>query len=347
MNPRLLSAVIKTHSLLADLLSPRQLISLMKAESAETFIQLLSKTPYAQILMTSEINSIVLEKVFHQVFVNRIATLWNIVPTNIAQFIQTYYMKFEVFNLKRIIQGTFHETAPHQIEDALLCTTLPSSTFFHNLVNLQSLDEIISRIEKDRFSLPSQYIELSQQYGELWPLELALDQHYASAMRKAIQALPKAVRDFAINIAGVEIDVNTLLFAVSHKRILQKQARGIVVKNYFSAPFRFPLNRITEIIESDNSNTVINKLPKPYPQILAPVYQSKELQVLVKLRQYLYEEARRRRMLNDFKYNVIFSYLVFCEIEKYNLLGLALELTQHVARDDGLQYIVLPADMGS
>ena len=347
MNPQLLSAVIKVHSFLTDLLSPQQLSSLMTVESAETFIQLLSKTPYAQMLVTSEINSIVLEKVFHQVFVNRIATLWNIVPTNIAQFIQTYYMKFEVFNLKRIIQGTFHETAPHQIEDTLLCTTLSSSTFFHNLANLQSLDEIISRIEKNRFSLSSQYIELSQQYGEVWPLELALDQHYASVMRKAIQALPKAVRDFAINIAGVEIDVNTLLFAVSHKSILQKQARGIEVKDYFSAPFQFPLNRITEIIESDNSNPVINKLPNPYPQILAPLYQSKELQVLVKLRQYLYEEARRRRMLNDFKYNVILAYLVFCEIERYNLVSLALKQTQLTASGDEVQHIVLPDDLAS
>ena len=60
MNPQLLSAVIKVHSFLTDLLSPQQLSSLMTAESAETFIQLLSKTPYAQMLVTSEINSIVL-----------------------------------------------------------------------------------------------------------------------------------------------------------------------------------------------------------------------------------------------------------------------------------------------
>ena len=347
MNPRLLSAVIKAHSFLADLLSPQQLISLAKTENPETFIQLLSETPYAQMLIASEINSIVLEKVFHHVFMNRIVTIWNMVPTNIAQFIQTYYMKFEVFNLKRVIQGKFHNASPYQIEDSLLLTALPSSTFFHNLVNLRSLDEIINRIEKNRFPLASQYIELSHQYGEVWPLELALDQHYASVVRKAIQALPKAVRDFATKIAGVEIDINTLLFSVSHKGILQKHTLGSEVKDLFSAPFQFPLDRITDIIESDNTTTVISDLPRPYAQILAPLHQSNELQVLIKLRQYLYEEARRRRLLNDFKYNVIFAYLVFCEIERYNLVSLALEQTQHVTSDDGLQYTVLPDDLAS
>lgn len=345
MNPRLLSTVIKTHSFLADLLSPQQLISLTKAESAESFIQLLSETPYAQILMNSEINSIILEKAFHQVFMNRIATIWNMVPTKIAQFIQTYYMKFEVFNLKRIIQGKFHEASPYQIEDAFLFTALSPSAFFHNLVNLQSLDMIISSIEKNRFQLPSQYIELHQQYNAVWPLELALDQHYATGVRNAIQDLPKSVRDFATKIAGIEIDVNTLLFSVSHKEILQKHTLGMEVKDLFSAPFHIPLDSITEIIESDNIKTVIDNLPSPYPQILAPLYQSKELRVLVQLRQYLYEEARRQRMLNDFKYNVIIAYLVFCEIERYNLVGLALKQTQHVTSDDVLQYVILPDNL--
>jgi len=347
MNRQLLSAVIKTHSFLADLLSPQQVISLAKAESAETFIQQLSKTPYAQMLPTSEINSNVLETVFHQVFLNRIVTIWNMVPTTMAQFIQTYYMKIEVFNLKRIIQGKFHEASPYQIKDSLLLSALPPSAFYHNLVNLQSLDEVISSIEKYQFPLPSQYIELYHQCGEVWPLELVLDQHYATVVRKAIQTLPKAVRDFAIKIAGVEIDVNTCLFSVSHKGILRKHTLGIELQDLFSAPFHIPFNHITEIIESDNIKTVIDNLPRPYAQILAPLYQSNALQVLVKLRQYLYEEARRRRMLNDFNFNVIFAYLVFCEIERYNLVSLAVNQTQQVASDDEMQYIVLPDDLAS
>ena len=346
MNPQLLSAVIKIHSFLADLLSPQQLITLAKTESAQPFIQLLSETPYAQRLTTSEFNSIILEKAFHHVLMDRITTIWDIVPPPIAQFIQTYYMKFEVFNLKRIIQGKFNDASPNHIEDALLFTAHPPPTFYHNLVNLQSLNAVISKIEH-RFQLPIQNIELYQQYEHVWPLELALDQHYATVVRKAIQALPKAVRDFATKIAGVEIDVNTLLFSVSHKAILQKHTLDYEMKDLFSTPFQFPLDKITELIESDNIKTVIDTLPSPYSRILAPLYQSNELQVLLKLRYYLYEEARRRRLLNDFKYNVILSYLVFCEIERYNLVGLALRHTQNIASNDMLQYVVLPEDLAS
>jgi hypothetical protein len=52
-------------------------------------------------------------------------------------------------------------------------------------------------------------------------------------------------------------------------------------------------------------------------------------------------------MLNDFNFNVIFAYLVFCEIERYNLVSLAVNQTQQVASDDEMQYIVLPDDLAS
>ncbi|MQY83164.1 hypothetical protein GH157_05665, partial [archaeon] len=101
--------VIRSHAMMADLLTPEQMRALADGESLVVFVEQLADTPYGEIPITTDGDtSIALEKVFYQKFIERMMGIVDLAPTNIGDFLQSYYyLRFEAINLKRIIRGKY------------------------------------------------------------------------------------------------------------------------------------------------------------------------------------------------------------------------------------------------
>ena len=341
MSTNLLYGVIKSHSLIADLLNSQQIISLAKADNLETFIKLLSDTPYAGMFETKVYTSITLERVFYSKFIQRLSDLINTVPKNIADFLKLYCIKFEVLNLKRIIQGKFNGIPSSQITELLIPLESFNKINFEELVNTPSLDGVIERLAGTRFATLREHIDLGKKYDVMWPFELALNQIYAITVFTATTKLPRNARAIVRKIVGVETDVENLLVAL-RQRVSSQKIKSYNLEDLFPVRYRVMLNVIEGIIETEDIKAFIENLPSPYSKILAPIYQGDLLLILTYLRRYLYGVARYGRLVNDFGFNVLMAYILFCEIEKDNLVGIAWGKTQKIAVDELLKYLVLP-----
>jgi vacuolar-type H+-ATPase subunit C/Vma6 len=347
MKRKLLSAIIKSHSLIAELLSFNQILSLAKAQRLETFVQILSETSHPKIMVKINVTGSDLEKALHLAFIKRITSMLKIIPTNLAEFIQTYYFKYEILNLKRIIQGKFNKISTTQIIESLLPIESDETFNLTNLNKLQSVDDVITNLtstRSTRFIIRSKYYELYHRYGEIWPLELSLNQGYATILRNAIHNLPQQARAFVNKIIGVEIDVENLLFAFKQKTIFNKIKYSYELNDLFPVRYRLRLEHIQEAIESEDIDikSFIDTLPPPYTHILSPIYQGNELLIIKQLRQYIYDEARHQRLLNDYGHNVILASMIYSEIERNNLVGIAWGIAQNTPLDDILRSIVPP-----
>ena len=93
---------------------------------------------------------------------------------------------------------------------------------------------------------------------------------------------------------------------------------------------------------ADDLRTVIQRFNPPYNEILAPLYEGDVALIRSRLRQHVYDLARRGRATNDFGFNVVMAYLVFSEIEKADLVGIAWGKTQGIAAEDILKYLTIP-----
>lgn len=347
MKRKLLSAIIKSHSLIAELLNFHQILSLAKAQRLETFVQLLSETSHPKITVKTNVTGNDLEKALHQAFIQRITPMLRTTPTNLAKFIHTYYFKYEILNLKRIIQGKFNKIPTTQIMESLLPTESDETFNFTDLVKLQSVDEVITNListRSTRFVLRSKYYELYHHYGEIWPLELSLNQGYATTLRNTVHILPHQARAFVNKIIGIEIDVENLLFAFKQKTTFNKIKYSYELNDLFPVRYRLRLERIQEAIETEDIDTkgFIDTLPPPYTRILSPIYHGNELLIIKQLRQYIYDEARHQRLLNDYGHNVILASIFYSEIERNNLVGIAWGIAHNTPLDDILRSIVPP-----
>jgi V/A-type H+-transporting ATPase subunit C len=330
--------------LIADVLTPEQMARLAGSESLEGFIKGLSETPYGvvSVEMVGDV-SMALEKVFYLKFIERMARVVDISPRKIGEFLRAYYyLRFEVLNLKRILRGKFSGTPPTQILDSLVPIEPYQARSFRELAEANTLEEAVDRLEGTPYSGLSERIDLYRQYDELWPFELALNHTYASTILKSLVGLPWQNRTVVRRIVELETDVENVLIAMKQRGASGSELRGRRIEDLFPATYGIGIQKIRELIEARDVRQVILGLDPPFPEILAPIYEGDVALIRSRLRHQTYMAARAGRAVNDYGFNVIMAYLVFCEIEKDDLVGISWGKVHGIPSEDILKYLVIP-----
>ena len=341
MSPGLDYVVIRSHALMGDLLTPEQMRALAERESLEGFVEQLADTPYGEISIGKEGDvSIALEKVFYQKFIERMTRIVDLAPTKIGDFLQSYYyQRFEAINLKRIIRGKFSGIPVSQIMESLIPITPYGVESYEKIVETGAFEEAVRRLEGTPYSSLVSTLELSERYDAIWPVEIALNHLSASAIFKSLERLPQGGRGLVRRIVQTEADVENFLVAAK-QRGAGERAHG--AEEMFPATYGIGLDKLREVMEVGDVRPVIQGLDRPYNEILAPLYEGDVALIRSRLRQHIYETARRGRAANDFAFNAVMAYLVFSEIEKDDLVGIGWGMTQGIASEDIIKYLAIP-----
>ncbi len=341
MSPGLSYVVIRSHALTSDLLTPEQMRTLAGQEKLDDFVERLAETPYGKISIETEGDvSIALEKIFYQKFIERMMAIVDLAPRNIGDFLQSYYyLRFEVVNLKRIIRGKYSGVPNTQITESLIPIVPHKVGSYEEMVEVEAFEEGVRRLEGTAYEPLVSSLELSEKYDALWPVEIALNHLYASAVFKSLEGLSQEDRGLVKRIVKAEADVENFLIAAKQRGVRDETH---VPEEMFPATYDIALEKLKEVMEASDVKLVIQELGQPYNEILAPLYEGDVALIRSRLRKHVYEIARKGRAANDFGFNVIMAYLIFSEIEKDDLVGIAWGKAQRVSSEDILKYLVIP-----
>ncbi len=182
-------------------------------------------------------------------------------------------------------------------------------------------------------------LSLYREYDALWPLELQLNYLYARIIMELTKKLPRKDRHIVNSLAKYETDVENVLAAVK-----RRGKTGIDLEDIFPVTYGISLKDLEGVIQSDNLTSVIEELREPYKSVLAPIKTGDIALVRAMLRKGKYEAATAARAGDQFGFNVILAFLVYSEIEKDNLVGLAWGKVQGLDSEDLMKYIVIPWD---
>jgi V/A-type H+-transporting ATPase subunit C len=311
---------------------------LAQQESLEDFVEQLAGTSYGRISTDTDGDvSIVLERVFYQKFIERMMGIVDLAPTNIGDFLQSYYyLRFEVINLKRIMRGKFSGIPNSQIIESLIPITPYKVGSYEKIVEAETFQDAVKWLEGTHYEPLISSLELTEKYDALWPVEIALNYLSAMGVLKSLEGLPKNDRSLVRRIVQAETDVENFLVAAK-----QRGARENIhsPKEMFPMTYGIGIDMLTEAMEADDIRTVIEGLNLSYNEILAPLYKGDVALIRSRLRQHMSDIARRGRAANDFGFNVVMAYLIFSEIEKDDLVGIAWGKTQGIAAEDILKYL--------
>ena len=326
---------------MADLLTPEQMRTLAQQQTLEGFVEKLAETSYGRISTETDGDvSMALEKVFYQKFIERMMGIVDLAPTNIGDFLQSYYyLRFEVINLKRIIRGKYSGLPTSKIIESLIPITPYRVESYEEIVGAETFQDAVRRLEGTQYEPLVSSLELSEKYDALWPVEITLNYLSARVIFKSLERLPQSDRGLVRRIVQAEADVENFLVAAK-QRSSRESAHS--PEEMFPATFRIGLDILSEVMTADDLKTVIQRLNPPYNEILAPLYEGDVALIRSRLRQHIYDIAKRGRAADDFGFNVVMAYLVFSEIEKNDLVGIAWGKTQGIAAEDILKYLAIP-----
>ncbi|MBN1682745.1 V-type ATPase subunit [Candidatus Bathyarchaeota archaeon] len=339
MNLGLDYVVIRSHALISNLLTIQQINDLADSKNVEEFLEQLSKTPYGRI----EINdagtvAITLEKVFYEKFVERVLKIIDLTPQKIGDFLKSYYyLRFETLNLKRIIRGKFSGQKP----DEIFYTLIPINPYlipnYEKLVNSVDIDEILEHLKDTTYSDVNKQKKLFNQYNAIWPIELALNHIYAKTIFRNVQNLPERDRRIIYKIVEYETDIENFLFAVKQS---QEEKIDLNLEEVFPATYNLSIEKLREVIESENLKKVIESLDEHYSKVLSLIYSGDVALIRTGLRHYKCKIVSNALAVNEFGFNAIMAYLIYSEIEKDNLVGIGWGKAQGISSEDLMKYMV-------
>jgi V/A-type H+-transporting ATPase subunit C len=341
MKPGLLYVVLRTHARVADLLDKDQMRELAEAANIEEFLVKLEKTPYGKAEVERDDKlSLNLEKVFIQKFIERIESIVNIIPTQMGDFLKAYFnLRFEVLNLKRILRGKFTDSTEEQIRESLIPMSPYKVESYELLAEAPSLEDAVMMLKGTPYDSLIEKIEIYKEHDALWPLELALNYLYAKNTMNLSNDLPRKNQHIVDNLAKFETDVENILVAL--KRIGKTD---IDLEEVFPVTYHVTQEDLKKIIESDNVNKTIENLDEPYKSVLEPIQRGDIALIRAMVRKGKYETVSKARGADQFGFNVILAFLVYSEIEKDNLVGLAWGKVQGLSSEELMKYIVIPWD---
>ncbi len=336
-------AVVRSHALLADLMNANQMRSIAAADSIEDFITQLAPTRYGQIVLEPDINpSISLERIFYRKFIERIVKIVDIVPSSIGELLQTYYyMRFETLNLDRIIRGKFSEATPAEIQASLVPMMPFKAPSFQALSDTADIDALLEMLKGTAYDAVAEKVSAYKQYDAIWPLQLELKQVYSTTILKAVEKLPRDQRALISHIVELEADIENFLVAVKQSRS-PKEGEGLKPEELFDVTYGISKDILHIVVDGGDVRETIEELGKPYTDILAPIYEGDVALIRTNLRHQIYQTVRGARAGNDFGLNPIMAYLVYSEIEKDDLVGVAWAKEQGLQGEEFLKYLVVP-----
>ena len=333
--------VLRTHARIADLLTQEQMQTLADTRDIDEFLTKIEDTPYESITLDDESRpDIALERVFYRKFIERIEKIVELTPEKIGEFLMGYYqMRFEVVNLKRILRGKFSNATEDEIKLSLIPISAYQVASYEEMVKADSLESVVDMLRGTPYAKVSEQMGLYKEHDALWPLELMLNYLNASAILEAVEKLPTRDRRIVRKLVELETDIENVLIAIKQRG---NKGKTLNVEELFSATYGISVSHLNDIIEAENIRPVIQGLGSPYAEILGPIYEGDVALIRTYLRLAKYDHVTASRSADEYGFNVIMAYLVYSEIEKDNLVGLAWGKAQGLTPRELLKYVVIP-----
>ena len=333
--------VVRSHALIADLMTPKQMGELAKQETIADFTEKLAGTIYGTIAVEEGGDpSIALEKEFYLKFIERMTKIVDIAPSKMGKFLQAYYyLRFDVLNLKRILRGKFSELPVEEIKGYLVPMAPYQVPSYKELVEAESFEETVAMLRGTPYTAVEASLGFVRQYDALWPMEQALNHLYALAVLKSLKSLSQGDRSLVRSILRFEVNVENLLNAIKHRRLRKEDQDVQKLEELFPITFDIDLDKIKALIDADDLRTAVQDLGEPYSEILSPIYEGDVALIRARVRRHTYEIVSHARAVDNFGFNVIMAYLIFSELEKNDLVGIAWGITQGISAEDMTKYL--------
>ena len=240
--------VTRAHGLSTHLIKENDLKILARTPSFEAFLESMMRGDYAEkigLLSREKINVSDLNKVFSEIYVERLIYLIKIAGSGIKKFLDSFTRRVEVENIRRIIRAKFH-ALDIAIEDLIPLPRTYSVINYQGMIEAETLEDSLSLLGFSKYRDVIDKVSVAKEIDSTIPLEAFLDTVYYKEVLKNLKRVPdeKTLKD----IVGTEIDLRNIYYIVSYK-ILDVPQR-IIEESIIKPFFRFREHDISSLVKA-------------------------------------------------------------------------------------------------
>ncbi len=254
--------ITRAHGLSTHLLSADDFRSLMRSRDLDAFVEAISRGDYAEkvgLLPREKVSAKELNRVFSEIYVDRLLYLLKVAPQPINKFLDAYTRKVEVENIKRILISKFYGLTITQ-EDLITLPRTYSVINFQAMLEAESIEDAISLLVYTKYKGVGNYISIARESDSTIPLEAYLDKVYFQNVSKYIEGLPD--KGIVRNIIGFEVDIRNLYFVLAYK--LLETPSNLIEKSIIRPLYRLTDEHISSIIRARKDVLVDTLGSTPY-----------------------------------------------------------------------------------
>jgi V/A-type H+-transporting ATPase subunit C len=212
----------KVRSMRARLLTKDNIYALLGSKGILEIAQILEKTAYKIDLKSEEINAINLEKIIIKNFIREIEDILNYSPEDVKNLLADLLKKFEIHNLKIILNAKEINMSISDIEQYLLPFRELNEELCKRLmeeaINVEELVELLELYGVSEYrEILEEPLEEYRESKLLLPLEVALDKYIYQLLWEDASIFSGVDRKIISELLGTELDVINIKTAIRCK----------------------------------------------------------------------------------------------------------------------------------
>jgi len=242
----------------AKLLDDHKLNELIEAGSLVEVIGLLEDTVYSQFIPTNSKDIFSVERSLEMHLAHIYKTLADISPERCRKVLELFEKRYDVRNIKTILRAKYARLDSESTFKMLIPLGKIPESKLRELCEARTVEEVVSGLEGTEYGrILSEQLSLYEEYGNLIPLELALDKYIYQSLWRAV-GIEGTNEDLFKEFVGRMIDIENL------KVILRCKREGVpsdTISNYLlGVGYELPPWKLKELAEADSIEGVISSL---------------------------------------------------------------------------------------
>ena len=273
--------------------------------------------------------------VFSEDFLNKYLS------SDLKNFVEHYFKKFEIEDLKIILRTILMENEEDYLSDNLIYIDRNQKINFNNLIQASSYEEIQEVLKELHYAeILDEFAEQYQQNKNLFQIEMTLDFHYFSRLNDLAAEFSNKDQKYFNKIIGTQIDLLNIQWIYRIKKYYNLSSGEIL--NYI-IPFHFKITReeLRKMSQVDNPNNLVKQISyAPYQRLLEKAVEDVNNIFERFFLNYIFMQLQQIKSESFFTISNILAYLYLREYELRDIITI-IEGIRYSLPDDRIKNFLI------
>jgi len=330
----------KVKALIGKMLSKDQYLQLLNCKDLKSTLKTLKEeTSYGELLEQYNLDKIHrgdLEIILDKYYISTYSKFINYFDGEYRKLIKTFFIRWEIEDLKVIIRGKYLGHSKGEIDKKLIARSSLNTINYDYLLALKNVEEVIEGLKGSIYYKSLKNLANIVSAKGLFRIETELDFVYFTSVRKELKHLDNENKEVVYSIMSLEADLLNLGWIYRGKtfyNIPPEELFNYTIYNGYKLS-KENLKKLCYVNTMEEFNNILSKTP------YASIYE-KDDSNLIEKREREFQKKYFKKILRENKTNIsmVISYLTVYRIEIRDIISIIEQKRYAIDKNEGINYV--------